>query len=299
MPDNAAPNPPICYGLIAGNGRFPLLVLEAARSRGVAMVVAAIREETDEKVEQLAARVYWISLGQLGRLIEIFRDEGITEAIMAGQVKHKQIFSAIRPDWKMMKLLASLAVRNTDSLIGAVARALEQEGIHLQSSTAFLEPLLAGEGVMTRRSPTAEECADIEYGLVLARHVAAMDIGQTVVVAERACLAVEAMEGTDATIRRAATLANGRALTVVKVAKPKQDVRFDVPVIGALTIAAMRESGARALAVEAGITLLLDRDEMLRAADNAGISIIGVQRAAPAAAPDSPAAPRSAPEDGK
>ncbi|MGO9211123.1 MAG: LpxI family protein [Terriglobales bacterium] len=270
-------------GLIAGNGKFPLLVLDAARARGEQVVVAAIKEETFPEVEQHgAAAVYWMSLGELGKLIDTFKREGVTRAMMAGQVKHKQIFSSIRPDWRMAKLLFSLRVRNTDALIGAVAQVLAEEGITLIDSTAYLEPLLARPGVLTRRAPTPEEQRDIAYGRQVARHLAQYDIGQTVVVAEAACVAVEAMEGTDATIQRAgaimaslggaSTLA--RNLTVVKVAKPDQDMRFDVPVIGTNTIESMRRAGATCLALDAGKCLLLDGDAILRAADDAGITIV-------------------------
>jgi UDP-2,3-diacylglucosamine hydrolase len=270
-------------GLIAGNGRFPLLVLDAARARGEEVVVAAIREETFPEVEQHgAAAVHWMSLGELSKLIDTFKREGITRALMAGQVKHKQIFSSIRPDWRMAKLLLSLRARNTDALIGAVARVLADEGITLMDSTAYLEPLLARPGVLTRRPPTDEERRDVAYGRGVARHLAQYDIGQTVVVAEAACVAVEAMEGTDATIQRAgeimaslggaSTLA--RNLTVVKVAKPNQDMRFDVPVIGMNTIEAMRRAGATCLALDAGKCLLLDGDAITRTADEAGITIV-------------------------
>lgn len=270
-------------GLIAGNGRFPLLVLDAARARGEQVVVAAIKEETFPEVEQHgAAAVHWMSLGELGKLIDTFKREGITRALMAGQVKHKQIFSSIRPDWRMAKLLLSLRARNTDALIGAVARVLADEGITLMDSTAYLEPLLARPGVLTRRAPTDEERRDVAYGRGVARHLAQYDIGQTVVVAEAACVAVEAMEGTDATIQRAgeimaslggaSTLA--RNLTVVKVAKPNQDMRFDVPVIGMNTIEAMRCAGATCLALDAGKCLLLDGDAITRTADEAGITIV-------------------------
>ena len=265
------------YGLIAGNGRFPLLVLEAARSQGIEMVVAAIKEETSPDIEQRARTVHWISLGQLGKLIKTFKAEGVTRAIMAGQVKHKQIFSGILPDLKMMQVLASLATRNTDSLIGAVARVLEEEGIHLVESTVFLEPLLPQPGVLTRRPPTSEEQQDLDYGYRLARELGRLDVGQTVVVADAACIAVEAMEGTDAVIERAAGLANGRPLRVVKLAKPKQDLRFDVPVIGIPTVDVMKRSGATALAIEARKTLMIDREELLRTADSAGIAIVAVE----------------------
>jgi len=270
-------------GLIAGNGRFPLLVLDAARARGEQVIVAALKEETFPEVEQHgAAAVHWMSLGELGKLIDTFKSEGITRAMMAGQVKHKQIFSSIRPDWRMAKLLFSLRARNTDALIGAVARVLADEGITLLDSTAYLEPLLARPGVLTRRQPTPEEQRDIGYGRQVARHLAQYDIGQTVVVAETACVAVEAMEGTDATIQRAGeimaslggTSTLARSLTVVKVAKPNQDMRFDVPVIGTSTIETMCRAGATCLALDAGKCLLLDGDSMVHAADDAGITIV-------------------------
>ncbi len=270
-------------GLIAGNGTFPLLVLDAARARGAEVVVAAIKEETFPEIEQHeAASVHWMSLGELGKLIDTFKREGVSQVVMAGQVKHKQIFSSIRPDWKMAKLLLSLRSRNTDALIGAVAKVLADEGITLLDSTAFLTPLLARTGVLTKRAPDEQEQRDIAYGRDVARHLAQYDIGQTVVVAEAACVAVEAMEGTDATIRRAGEIMAGlegastlsRKLTVVKVAKPNQDMRFDVPVIGVATIEAMRQAGATCLALDAGKCLLLDGDAIVRAADAAEIAIV-------------------------
>jgi DUF1009 family protein len=276
-------------GLIAGNGRFPFLLLDAARAQGLTVVVAAIREETDAEIDRRAAEdsgitVHWLSLGELSRLIETFHKEGVTRAVMAGQVKHKQIFSSIRPDWRLAKLLLNLPVRSTDKLIGAVAKVLEDEGIELISSTAFLEPLLAEEGVLTERAPDEDECRNIEYGLSVARAVAGFDIGQTVVVAAQACVAVEAMEGTDAAIERAGRLMRTlesdastleRRLTVVKVAKPNQDMRFDVPVIGVATVEAMIRARASCLSVEAGRTLLFDREALLKRADEAGIAIQG------------------------
>lgn len=274
----ASPASRATYGLIAGNGRFPFLLIAAAKSRGINLIVAAIREETFPEIESQGVPVTWLGLGQLGKLIDLFHAHGVSRAIMAGQVQHKQIFSSLRPDWRMVKLLASLASKNTDSLLGAVAQALAAEGITLETSTVFLEPLLAAEGPLTPRAPSPREEADIAYGLGVARHIASLDVGQTVVIADCACVAAEAMEGTDAAIRRAATLAQGRPLTVVKVAKPKQDLRFDVPVAGPATIAAMRESGATCLAVEAGITLLLDREALLAEAAAAKIAIIGVPR---------------------
>jgi DUF1009 family protein len=279
-------------GLIAGNGRFPFLLLDAARAQGLAVVVAAIREETDAEIDRRAAEdsgitVHWLSLGELSRLIETFHKEGVTKAVMAGQVKHKQIFSSIRPDWRLAKLLLNLPVRSTDRLLGAVAKVLSDEGIELMSSTAFLEPLLAEEGVLTERAPDEDERLNIEYGLSVARAVAGFDIGQTVVVAAQACVAVEAMEGTDAAIERAGVLMETlesdastleRRLTVVKVAKPNQDMRFDVPVIGMATVEAMMRAGASCLSVEAGRTLLFDREALLKRADEAGIAIVGTAR---------------------
>ena len=263
------------YALIAGNGRFPLLVLEAARGAGHEMVVVAVKEETDPQIESLGSSCHWVSLGELSRLIEILKQEGITRAVMAGQIRHAQIFSSIRPDWRLMKLLMSLKQKNTDSLIGAVAGVLAEEGVELIDSTAFLQPLLAPDGPISSRALNEREVADIDYGHRIARALAAFDIGQSVIICERACVAVEAMEGTDAAMLRAAQYSNGRPLTVVKVSKPNQDMRFDVPVIGPRTIATMRQANATALAVDAGRTLLLDREELLREADRAQVAIVG------------------------
>ena len=271
-------------GLIAGNGRFPFLVLEAAQAQGFEVVVAAIKEETSAEIDSRgAAAVHWLSLGELSKLIETFKREGVTNAVMAGQVKHKQIFSSIRPDWRLAKLLLNLRTHNTDALLGAVAKVLGDEGIALQNSTSLLEPLLAKPGVLTERAPTEQEKTNLEYGRRVARQLAEFDIGQTVVVAEAACVAVEAMEGTDATIERAGQIMGSleadastlsRSLTVVKAAKPNQDMRFDVPVIGKKTIEVMRKAGATCLALEAGKCLLLDGAEIFKAADAAGITII-------------------------
>src|SRR5580658_334034 len=270
-------------GLIAGNGTFPLLVLDAARAAGYDVVVVAIKEEALPEIESHgAASVHWLSLGELSKLIETFRREGVSRAIMAGQVKHKQIFSAIRPDWRLAKLLLSLTTRNTDSLLGAVAKVLAEEGITLESSTGLLEPLLVKSGTLTR-PPTEQERKNIEYGRAVARQLAQHDIGQTVVIAESACVAVEAMEGTDATIERAGQIMGSlhgdastlsRALTVVKIAKPNQDMRFDVPVIGAKTIEVMRAAGATCLALDAGKCLMLDGERIVEAADAVGIAIV-------------------------
>ena len=280
-------------GLIAGNGRFPFLLLDAARAHGLQVVVAAIKEETDPEIDARAAsdpdtHVHWLSLGELSKLIETFQAEGVTRAVMAGQVKHKQIFSSIRPDWRLAKLLLNLRTRNTDMLLGAIAKVLSDEGIELISSTQYLEPLLAKPGVLTIRTPDEEEEKDIAYGRTVAQAIAGYDLGQTVVIAAQACVAVEAMEGTDATITRAGELfrtleiavdANlpttlRRTLTVIKVAKPNQDMRFDVPVIGVATIRTMQAAGATCLAIEAGKTLLFDPAAILATADQAGIAIV-------------------------
>ncbi len=284
-------------GLIAGNGRFPFLLLDAARAHGTEVVVAAIREETDREIDARAQadpgiRVHWLSLGELSRLIDMFHREGVSQAVMAGQVKHKQIFSSIRPDWRLAKLLLNLRTRNTDMLLGAVAKVLADEGIELIPSTSYLEPLLAQPGVLTARAPTDQETRDIAYGREVARHLAAFDLGQTVIIAAQACVAVEAMEGTDATIERAGSIMRSlgdptsdpastldRSLTVVKVAKPKQDLRFDVPVIGIRTIETMRAAGATCLALEAHRTLIFDRDAIRSQADAAGIAVIALENA--------------------
>lgn len=261
------------WGLIAGNGDFPFLVLEGARNRGIEMAVIAIREEASPALERSAKRFHWINLGELSRGIDLLHQEGVTHAVMAGQVKHNKIFSSIRPDWRLAKLLFALPAKNTDSLIGAVARVLHDEGIELVDSTKFLGALLPEAGILTRRSPDPVEAADIEYGRAIARQIVALDLGQTVVVRDRACVAIEAMEGTDETIERAARIAGGQRLVVVKMSKRGQDMRFDVPVIGLKTIEVMRRANATALAVDAGRTLLFDRENLICAADEAGIAI--------------------------
>ncbi|MFZ0317655.1 MAG: UDP-2,3-diacylglucosamine diphosphatase LpxI [Candidatus Sulfotelmatobacter sp.] len=271
-------------GLIAGNGKFPFLVVDAARAAGYEVVVIAIKEEAFPDIESHgAASVHWLSLGELSKLIETFQREGVTRAVMAGQIKHKQIFSAIRPDWRLAKLLLSLTTRNTDSLLGAVAKVLADEGITLQNSTWLLEPLLAKAGILTRRAPTEQERKNIDYGRMVARQLAQHDIGQTVVIAESACVAVEAMEGTDATIERAGQLMRSlhgdastlsRDLTVVKIAKPNQDMRFDVPVIGVKTIDVMHAACATCLALDAAKCLLLDGDKIIDVANAAEIAMV-------------------------
>ncbi len=270
-------------GLIAGNGRFPFLVLDAARAQGFDVIVAAIKEETFPDIESHGAAVHWLSLGDLSKLIELFRREGVSRAIMAGQVKHKQIFSSIRPDWRLAKLLLNLSSRNTDALLGAIAKVLADESITLENSTSLLEPLLARAGILTQRPPTDQEKKNLDYGRTVARHLAQYDIGQTVVVAECACVAVEAMEGTDETVQRAGRIMASldseastlsRRLTVVKIAKPNQDMRFDVPVIGLKTIEVMQAAGATCLALDANRCLLLDGDNIIKAADAADITLV-------------------------
>ncbi|MGA2136498.1 MAG: UDP-2,3-diacylglucosamine diphosphatase LpxI [Bryobacteraceae bacterium] len=265
------------YGLIAGNGRFPLLALENAARLGHEVVVFAIEEEASPEVAARASKCHWLSLGQLSRLIDLLKTEGISEVVMAGQVKHAKIFSSIRPDWRLIKLLASLPSKNTDGLIGGVAQVLASEGIELRDSTALLKPLLADRGAMTRRKPDGREEADIQYGRRVASALAGFDVGQSVAICERACVALEAMEGTDAMLRRAAGLVDGRPLTLVKASNRRRHLLFDVPVAGLDTIDVMRETGTTAMAVDAGRTLLLDREVMLARADAAGIAVVGME----------------------
>ena len=262
------------YGLIAGNGRFPLLALQAARAAGIEIVVIGIKEEASPEIEPLAARCHWISLGQLTKLIEICHAERITQVMMCGQVKHAKIFSSIVPDWRLVKLLASIETKNTEGLIGAIVRVLKDEGIELLDSTLLLKDLLAPEGVLTRRKPTDEESRDLDYGRKIAAALAALDIGQSVAIAERACVAVEAMEGTDSMLRRAALLVEGKPLRLVKASQRRKHMLFDVPVIGPQTVSVMRETGATALAIDAARTLLIDREELIKLADEARIAIV-------------------------
>jgi hypothetical protein len=262
-------------GLIAGNGRFPFLVIEGAHQAGAQVAVAAIREETDPAIETIADQLTWVGIGQLGKMLRFFKNEGVEKAIMAGQVKHVQIFSHAIPDVRMLKMLLRLPRRNTDALIGAVAGELTSEGIELIDSTHFLKDQLPAAGTLTRRSPDDRERSDLEYGLEVAREIARLDLGQTIVVRDRACVAIEAMEGTDAVIRRAGELVRGR-LTVVKIAKPDQDMRFDVPVVGIPTIESMIASGATCLCLTAGKTLMFDRAEMITLANKNKIAITAV-----------------------
>jgi DUF1009 family protein len=266
-------------GLIAGNGRFPFLVLDAARGAGHEVTVIALKEETFPELTAVAARVptapvHWISLGQLGTCISLLKAAGVKQAVMAGQVKHTKLFADIMPDVALLSVLMRLKSRNTDALISGVADVLRSHGIELLDSTAFLAPLMAAEGVLTRRSPSDEERADLQFGYRIADTIAGLDIGQTIVVKSAAVVAVEAMEGTDAVIERAGALA-GPGARVVKVAKPNQDMRFDVPVVGVSTIEAMRQAGATLLSVDAGKTLMIDGEAIIRAADDAGIAIVG------------------------
>jgi DUF1009 family protein len=274
-PEAALGGGPKPLGLIAGNGRFPFLVAQAARRRGRRVVAIAVREEAAAELQSEVDEFHWAGLGQLGRCISLLKAAGVSEAVMAGQVQHRRIFSGIVPDFRLLGLLARLATKNTDSLIGAVADVLAQEGIVLVSSTTLLQDELAGPGAMTGRRPSPEQEKDIAYGERIARAIAGLDLGQTVVVKSQATVALEAMEGTDEVIRRAGRLA-GRGATVVKVSKPNQDMRFDVPVVGPGTIAALLEAGAEALAVDAGKTLLIDKAALLRQAEAAGIVIWGM-----------------------
>ncbi len=262
--------------IIAGNGEFPFLVLKEARAQGVDPLVVAIKEETSPDIEREASRVHWLSLGEALKLFELFRSEKIGQVLLAGQVKHRQIYSSIPPDSLMSQTLSQMHRRNTDTLIGTFVKMIEDMGIEVLDSTLFLKHLLAGPGTLTRRPPEESEQADVRYGREIAKKIAELDVGQTVVVADRACVAVEAMEGTDATIERAAALSNGKRLVVVKVSKPGQDMRFDVPVVGVKTIRVMARSNARTLAVDAGRTLLFERPRLLEEADAAGIAVVGM-----------------------
>ncbi|MGH9405489.1 MAG: LpxI family protein [Terriglobia bacterium] len=268
------------YAIIAGNGRFPFLVLEAARERGIDPLVVAIREETSPELATRSESVRWFSLGEVASVLELLAAEKIQRVILAGQVKHAQLYSSIPADGVTSAALNGLGRKNTDALIGAFVQMVEGLGIKVVDSTLFLEPLLAEPGALTPRAPSQAEQADLDYGREIARRVAALDIGQTVVVADKACVAVEAMEGTDATIERAARLGNGKRLVVVKVSKPNQDMRFDVPVVGVKTIEVMARANARVLAIDAGKTLLFERDLALETAARAGIAIVGMEAAA-------------------
>jgi DUF1009 family protein len=263
--------------LIAGNGRFPFLVLDAARDQGIDPLVVAIKEEASPELARTASEVRWLSLGEVSKLLEILNAEHVTRVLLAGQVKHAQIFSSIEPDGLLRRALKGMRRRSTDALIGAFVRMLEGRGIEVVDSTIFLKPLLPDAGPLTGRAPDPSELADISYGREIAKKIAGLDIGQTIVVADRACLAVEAMEGTDATIERAAKLSNGRRLVVVKVSKPGQDMRFDVPVVGLKTIRVMGQATARVLAIDAGKTLLFERERMIKEADQAGIAIVAMK----------------------
>jgi hypothetical protein len=264
------------YAIVAGNGRFPFLVLEAAQERGLDPLVVAIQEETSPEMAEKTQNIRWVSLGEVAKALDVMAAEKIDKVILAGQVKHAQLFSKIKPDGMMSRILHGLDRKSTDMLIGRVVRAIENKGMKVVDSTLFLKPLLPEAGTLTRRAPDADECADVTYGREIAKKIAGLDLGQTVVVADRACVAVEAMEGTDAAIQRASTLSNGRRLVVVKVSKPNQDMRFDVPVVGRKTIQVMRESHATVLAVDAGKTLLFEREQLIADADAAGIAIVGM-----------------------
>jgi len=263
------------FGLIAGNGQFPFLVVDGARRAGASLAVVAIKEETDTRIDEVADNVTWVGIGQLGKMISFLTANGVEKAMMAGQVKHVQLFSSAIPDMRMVKMLWNLPRRNTDALIGGIANELGKDGIELIDSTFFIQDQLAAGGVLTKRKPSDIELENIEYGLNIADEIARLDLGQTIVVRGKACVAIEAMEGTDATIKRAGELANGK-LTVVKVAKPNQDMRFDVPVVGTPTIRVMIEAGATCLSVTTGKTLIFERDEMLKLADVNKICIIGL-----------------------
>lgn len=272
-----SPNIADRYAIIAGNGTFPFLVLEAARAEGIEPLVVAIQEEASPDLASKGAETRWVSLGEVSKFFELLKAERVNKVVLAGQVKHAQLFSNIKPDGLLNRALAGLHRKNTDALIGAFVHMLGRQGIEVVDSTIFLKAILAEGGPMTTRAPDESEQADVAYGREIAKKIAGLDIGQTIVVAERACVAVEAMEGTDATIERAASLSNGRRLVVVKVSKPRQDMRFDVPVVGPRTIQVMSRSNARTLAVDAGKTLLFERPRLLEEANAAGIAVVGMK----------------------
>ena len=263
------------YGMIAGNGRFPLLALQTARREGHEVVVVAIEKEASAELAPLASAMHWVNIGQLGKLIAILQSEKVSEVMMTGQVKHVSLFSGLTPDWRLVKLLAGLKERNTSALIGGIQDALHEEGIELVDSTRLLKPLLAEEGVLTRRKPNKEEEGDIGYGRKIASVLATADIGQSVAISEKACVAAEAMEGTDAMLRRAASLANGRTLCLVKASRGRAHLLFDVPVVGLTTIETMIDTKTTVLAVDAGCTLLLDKKQMIQRANEVNVSIVG------------------------
>ena len=275
-PDHPITRSPDRYAIIAGNGRFPFLVLDAARDQGLEPLVVAIKEETAPELSDKTRDIHWLSLGEVAKCLDLLVAENVSKVVLAGQVKHAQLFSAIKPDGVMHRMLQGLSRKNTDVLIGAFVRMIEGRGMRVVDSTLFLKPLLAETGTLTRRAPEPDEAADVAYGREIAKKIAGLDLGQTIVVADRACVAVEAMEGTDAAIERAASLSNGRRLVVVKVSKPQQDMRFDVPVVGRKTIQVMRASNATVLAVDAGKTLLFDRQNLLADANEAGIAVVGM-----------------------
>ena len=265
------------YAIIAGNGTFPFLVLDAARAEGIEPLVVAIQEEASPDLSSRSADTRWVSLGEVSKFFELLKTERVTKVVLAGQVKHAQLFSNIKPDGLLNRALAGLSRKNTDALIGAFVHMLSRQGIEVVDSTIFLKSILAGEGPLTTRRPDESEWADVAYGREIAKKIAGIDIGQTLVVAERACVAIEAMEGTDATIERAASLSNGRRLVVVKVSKPRQDMRFDVPVVGPKTVQVMQRANALTLAVDAGKTLLFEKPRLLDEANAAGIAILGMR----------------------
>ena len=265
------------YAIIAGNGTFPFLVLDAARAEGIEPLVVAIQEEASPDLSSKGADTRWVSLGEVSKFFELLKTERVTKVVLAGQVKHAQLFSNIKPDGLLNRALAGLSRKNTDALIGAFVHMLSRQGIEVVDSTKFLKSILAGEGPLTTRRPDESEWADVAYGREIAKKIAGIDIGQTLVVAERACVAIEAMEGTDATIERAASLSNGRRLVVVKVSKPRQDMRFDVPVVGPKTVQVMQRANALTLAVDAGKTLLFEKPRLLDEANAAGIAIVGMR----------------------
>lgn len=262
-------------GIIAGNGRFPFLVAEEVRKAGKRVAVIGLREETDPAIEKLADVMTWVHLGEFQKMIDQIHASGAVNVIMAGQVKHAQIFAGLKLDWRAIKLMGSLINKKTDTILGTVANEFQKEGISLLPSHHYLKSLLPKAGLICGKKLDGEEKKVAEFGHKIAKQIAGMDIGQTVVVKDRSVVAVESIEGTDECIRRAAQFA-GVGVIVVKVAKPNQDWRFDVPVIGLRTVSTLAECKARAMIIEAGATLLIDKDKLVDEAGKAGVTIIAV-----------------------
>lgn len=262
-------------GIISGDGKFPAIIAEAAKKGGWTIIAVAHTGLTSPDIEKTADKIYRVKLGQLSELINILKKEGVTEAVMAGGVSKRLLFTNFMPDSRALALLSGLTDRKDDTILRAIAGELEKEGITVNAATSYVKTILADKGTLTKTGPSDNELEDIRFGTTMAKEIGRLDIGQCVIVKDRAVIAVEAVEGTDETILRGGRLANGGAV-VIKVCKPEQDTRFDLPTVGPTTIACMIETKARVLAVEAGLTVMIDKDRMLKSAEEAGISVVGI-----------------------